>query len=129
MSLTKYDCHKKNQKVLSKKQSYGHENKKTLESELNRICEDKKRQKEYKKQLFNQNIKPHIVYMDENGTIQENLNLHLYNKNNEIVEKRLKQIEKQENRKKTVAIIIFLVFIFYILCYCYEMHTGNVIIF
>ena len=75
MSLTKYDCHKKNQKVLSKKQSYGHENKKTLESELNRICEDKKRQKEYKKQLFNQNIKSHIVYMDENGTIQENLGL------------------------------------------------------
>lgn len=104
-------------------------NKKSLESELDRICEDKKKQREYKKQLFNQNIKSHIVYMDENGTIQENLNLHLYNKNNEIVEKRLKQIEKQENKKKTVAIIIFLIFIFYILCYCYEMHTGNVIMF
>ena len=49
----------------NKKWSSGFGSKKSLESELDRICEDKRKQKEYKKQLFNRNIKPHIVYKNQ----------------------------------------------------------------
>ena len=129
MSLTKYDCHKKNQKVLSKKQSYGHENKKTLESELNRICEDKKRQKEYKKQLFNQNIKPHIVYMDENGNISKKVNSNFSAEDKKTVRQLQKQSKNKYTRKNFLNILIILITIFLILYLSYDLYMSSTIIF
>ena len=129
MSLTKYDCHKKNQKVLSKKQSYGHENKKTLESELNRICEDKKRQKEYKKQLFNQNIKPHIVYMDENGNISKKVNSNFSAEDKKTVRQLQKQSKNKYTRKNFLNILIILITIFLILYLSYDLYMSSTMIF
>ena len=129
MSLTKYDCHKKNQKVLSKKQSYGHENKKTLESELNRICEDKKRQKEYKKQLFNQNIKSHIVYMDENGNISKKVNSNFSAEDKKTVRQLQKQSKNKYTRKNFLNILIILITIFLILYLSYDLYMSSTMIF
>lgn len=129
MSLTKYDYSKKSQKVLSKNQSDGLGNKKTFESELNRICEDKKRQKEYKKQLFNQNIKSHIVYMDENGNIPQKINSDLsveYKK----TDGRLKKTSKNKYaRKKFLNILIILITVFLILYLSYDLYMSSTMIF
>lgn len=43
--------------------------KKSFESEFDKICEEKHREKELRKKRFNDNIRSHIVYMDENGKV------------------------------------------------------------
>lgn len=42
---------------------------KQIDSRLDEICKKSKREKERKKNIFNENIKSHIVYMDENGNV------------------------------------------------------------
>lgn len=43
--------------------------KKDFNEYLDDVCRENKQEKARKKQIFNENIKPHIVYMDENGKI------------------------------------------------------------
>ena len=52
----------KNKKSLSQKWNSEFGSKKTIESELDRICEDKRKQKEYKKEIDNiKNFKKNIA--------------------------------------------------------------------
>lgn len=113
----------------NKKWSSGFGSKKSLESELDRICEDKRKQKEYKKQLFNRNIKPHIVYMDENGNISKKPDL--YFSDNE--KKTIKQLQKQSKnryiRNKFINILIILIIVFLILYLSYDLYMSSTMIF
>ena len=41
--------------------------KKDFNNYFDDLCKENKKEKERKKQVFNENVKPHIVYMDEDG--------------------------------------------------------------
>ena len=43
--------------------------KKDFNEYLDNVCRENKQEKARKKQIFNENIKPHIVYMDDDGKI------------------------------------------------------------
>lgn len=43
--------------------------KKEFNEYLDEVCRENKREKARKKQIFNENVKPHIVYMDDDGKI------------------------------------------------------------
>lgn len=43
--------------------------KKDFNEYLDDVCRENRREKARKKQIFNENVKPHIVYMDEDGKI------------------------------------------------------------
>ena len=43
-----------------------------FDSEFDKLCQKKREEKERKKKTFNENIKSHIVYMDDDGNIIKN---------------------------------------------------------
>lgn len=130
MGLMKRDyIRENNKKPYNKKWNSGFGRKKTIESELDRICVDKRKQKEYKKQLFNQNIKPHLVYMDENGNIVKNSNSHFSNDD----KKTLRQLQKQSKIRyvgiKFLHIALIFITIFLILYLSYDLYMSSNMIF
>lgn len=99
--------------------------KKDFDSEFNRICEDKRAQKEYKKNIFKRNIQPRIVYMDENGNIiKKQKNSYISSDKNYTLQSQRKS-RKSRNINKVfytllamllVAFIIYMLFDLYACC-------------
>lgn len=119
----------KNKKSLSQKWNSEFGSKKTIESELDRICEDKRKQKEYKKQLFNQNIKPHLVYMDENGNIEKKVNSHFSNDDRKTIRQLQKQSKIRYARNKFLHIALIFIIIFLILYLSYDLYMSSTMTF
>lgn len=55
--------------------------KKDFNEKFNEICNKEKQEKAMKQQKFNENIKSHIVYMDDNGNITKEKPKQQNNKN------------------------------------------------
>ncbi len=119
----------KNKKSHSQKWNSEFGSKKTIESELDRICEDKRKQKEYKKQLFNQNIKPHLVYMDENGNIEKKVNSHFSNDDRKTIRQLQKQSKIRYARNKFLHIALIFIIIFLILYLSYDLYMSSTMTF
>ena len=113
----------------NKKWSSGFGSKKSLESELDRICEDKRKQKEYKKQLFDRNIKPHIVYMDENGNVSKKSNLYFSDNDKKTIKQLQKQSKNRYIRNKFINILIILITVFLILYLSYDLYMSSTMVF
>ena len=69
------------------------------------LCKENKKEKERKKQVFNENVKPHIVYMDEDGKTYKG-------KDN-------KPMKKPSNKPSNNTIYYLLLF-FFIICVLLE---------
>ena len=119
----------KNKKSHSQKWNSEFGSKKTIESELDRICEDKRKQKEYKNQLFNQNIKPHLVYMDENGNIEKKVNSHFSNDDRKTIRQLQKQSKIRYARNKFLHIALIFIIIFLILYLSYDLYMSSTMTF
>lgn len=120
--------HNKNN-ISNKKWSDGLDSKKYFESELNRMCDEKHRQKEYKRDTFNQNIKPHIVYMDENGNIPLKSNSHFTNVDRKTPKQLQEELKNNYVRKKIINILIALIIVFLILYLSYDLYMSGTMIF
>lgn len=132
MGLMKHDYMWKNQKrnnSSKRKWSDGLDSKKNFEHELNRMCNEKHQLKEFKKSAFNHNIKPHIVYMDENGNISKKKNSYLSNEGKKTFEQLQKEAKNKYVRNKILNILIVFIIIFLILYLCYDLYMSSIMIF
>lgn len=86
--------------------------KKSFESEFDKICEEKHREKELKKKQYNENIRSHIVYMDEKGKIykrdSQNKNLNYYDST---------ETKKNKYEKKKDVTKVFIIFMIVVILY------------
>lgn len=86
--------------------------KKSFESEFDKICEEKHREKELRKKRFNDNIRSHIVYMDENGKVykrdSKKQKLGYYDSN---------KMQKNKYEKRKDVTKIFIIFMIVVMIY------------
>lgn len=97
---------------FGEKGSKGFEHKKTFDSEFDRICEERYKEKECKKKQYYKNIRPHIVYMDENGKIYKR---DFQKKNTEY--NNSNETKRNKYRNRTDVTKVFIIFMIVVIIY------------